>query len=377
MDTTPSITFPRGFRKPRNWDGTLRFGVFWPYSRTQIPSGFVAAQNPDILDVMNHVRLVQVVERLGFDFVLVADGYASQSEDGSRIGFQDPSTHAVIWAVPLMMATQHLGIVSTMHTTYLHPIHLARFGGHLDCLSGGRWGWNIVTGFRENESALFGFTDLSTHDERYGKAEESVQIVKQLWTDPTLHHDGAHYRVNGRMRRPIPETMPLLVSAASSGRGRLLAGAQCDYLFAGPSTFDDVGEITRDLARISAEAGRAETPKTLVLADILIRDERARAEDDYEVLISSTDAGAQKVVEAQYVRVAHHGKRPGVIPALVGTADDVAEQILAVHRQGDVTGLLIRLLLWNVDEAARLEPMFARLREAGAWRPPETRGYSW
>lgn len=219
MDNFPGITLSRGIRKPRYWDGTLRFGVFWPYSRTQIPSAFVAAQNPDVLDIRNHIRLAQVIEGLGFDFVLVADGYASQSEDGSRIGYQDPSTHAIIWAVPPMMATRHLGIVSTMHTTYLHPTHLARFGGHLDCLSGGRWGWNIVTGFRENESSLFGFSDLGTHDERYEMAEESVQVVKALWRNPTLNHAGAHYTINGRMRRPIPETLPLLVVEPARSAG--------------------------------------------------------------------------------------------------------------------------------------------------------------
>jgi dimethylsulfone monooxygenase len=118
----------------------MRFGVFWPYSRTLIPSAAIAERNPDVLDVHNHVRLAQAIEAVGVDFTLIADGYAPASEENSRIGFQDPSTNAVIIAVPLMMATSRLGFISTMHTRFLHPVVIARWGAHLDWVSGGPLG---------------------------------------------------------------------------------------------------------------------------------------------------------------------------------------------------------------------------------------------
>ena len=39
-------------RKLRRRDSSMRFGLFWPYSRTLIPSATIAARNPDVLDVV-------------------------------------------------------------------------------------------------------------------------------------------------------------------------------------------------------------------------------------------------------------------------------------------------------------------------------------
>ena len=139
-------------RKLRRRDSSMRFGVFWPYSRTLIPSATIAERNPDVLELDNHIQLAQAAEAVGIDFALVADGYAPASAENSKIGFQDPSTNAVILAVPLLLATKHLGIISTMHTRFLHPVVIARLGAHLDWVGGGRWGWNVVNGFRPHEA---------------------------------------------------------------------------------------------------------------------------------------------------------------------------------------------------------------------------------
>ncbi|MBV9626579.1 MAG: hypothetical protein JO230_00650 [Xanthobacteraceae bacterium] len=90
MNELHSVSAMRPARKHRLRDGTMRFGVFWPYSRTLIPSATIAERNPDVLDVHNHVRLAQAIEAVGIDFTLIADGYAPASAENSRIGFQDP-----------------------------------------------------------------------------------------------------------------------------------------------------------------------------------------------------------------------------------------------------------------------------------------------
>ena len=100
MNELRSASAMRPVRKHRLRDTTMRFGVFWPYSRTLIPSATIAERNPDVLDVHNHVRLAQAIEAVGVDFTLIADGYAPASAENSQIGFQDPSTNAIIIAVP-------------------------------------------------------------------------------------------------------------------------------------------------------------------------------------------------------------------------------------------------------------------------------------
>jgi alkanesulfonate monooxygenase SsuD/methylene tetrahydromethanopterin reductase-like flavin-dependent oxidoreductase (luciferase family) len=368
-----------GFRKLRHRDKSMRFGLFWPYSRTLIPSATIASRNPDVLDLQNHVKLAQAIETAGLDFALIADGYAPASEDNSRVGFQDPSTNAVILAVPLIMATSRLGFISTMHTTFLHPVVIARLGAHLDWISGGRWGWNIVNGFRDHEARLFGFDGRMDHDGGYDQADEAVQVIKALWANPPggIDHEGPRFKVKGRIRRPVPATVPLLVSAASSARGRIFAAKNCDYLFATPTEPEDVIDITADLEKGAAAAGRNDTPQILILSDVLIRDEPGRARAEYAELTGTIDDAAQKVWSSHLANVTHGKRKPGELMTFLGTPAEVAEQIIELHRATGITGLVLRLPLWSADEAVRLGPVLQQVGKAGIWLQPAQREYSW
>ncbi len=365
-------------RKLRRRDSSMRFGVFWPYSRTLIPSATIAERNPDVLELDNHIQLAQAAEAVGIDFALVADGYAPASAENSKIGFQDPSTNAVILAVPLLLATKHLGIISTMHTRFLHPVVIARLGAHLDWVGGGRWGWNVVNGFRPHEARLFGSDGKMDDDGGYGVADEAMQVIKALWAATTdeVHHQGPNFKVDGRIRRPVPETLPLLVSAASSGRGRSFAAKHCDYLFATPLDAKDIIDIGTEL-QAEAAAMNNETPQILVLSDIFIRDEPGRAREEYEALVNSQDPEAERAWKSHLARVAHAGRKPGDVMTFLGTVDEVAEQIITLRRDSGITGLMLRLPLWAREEALRLAPVFALLEKAGVWTPPAARDYSW
>jgi alkanesulfonate monooxygenase SsuD/methylene tetrahydromethanopterin reductase-like flavin-dependent oxidoreductase (luciferase family) len=356
----------------------MRFGVFWPYSRTLLPSAEIAARNPDVLDIANHIALAQAAEATGFDFALIADGYSPASEANSRIGFQDPSTNAVTWAPYLFAATRTLGIMSTVHTGFLHPVVIARLGAHLDFLSGGRWGWNIVNGFRPHEAKLFGIENLD-HDGGYDLSDEAVGIIKTLWTDPKegfVHH-GKHFRIDGKLRRPLPPTQPILVSAASSARGRAFAARHCEYLFASPVTAADVLEMAQDLNRAATDAGRDKPPQILMLADIFIRDEPGRAAEEYAALLDTRDGEALSAWSSHLANTQFRGKRPEDVPAFLGRAEEVAEQIITLHRESGLTGILCRFPLWHADEALRVGKVFAILARAGIWIPPQGRAFGW
>lgn len=363
-------------RKRWKPDGKLRFGVFWPYSRTLIPSVKIARRNPDVLDINNHIALARATEEAGFDFALIADGYAPASEKNSEIGFQDPSTNAVVWAPLLFAATRNLGFISTMHTAYLHPTIIARLGAHLDFLSGGRWGWNVVNGFRGHEAQLFGLEQLD-HDAGYDLSEEATTVVKALWKGDHIRHKGARFKVEGKLRRPLPPETPLLVSAASSARGREYAGRHCNYLFAAPTNVDMVQQMASELRQHAAAAGRDHTPQVLMLSDLFIRDEPGRAAEEYAELIASQDAEAQKTWASHLATMKTPGRRPDEVRVFAGTVAEVAEQIIILHRESGIEGILCRLPLWHAEEASRFKAVLALLEKAGVWTPPAMRDFSW
>lgn len=364
-------------RKHRRRDGTLRIGAFWPYSRTLLPSLEIASRNPDVLDLDSHILFAQAIENIGLDFALIADGYAPASEAVSRTGFQDPSTNATIVSVPLFLATQHLGIISTMHTTFLHPVVIARLGAHLDWISGGRWGWNIVNGFRDHEARLFG------HDKKvdgYALAQEAVDIASALWqrTPEAVTYEGQYFKVDGKMRRPVPSTMPLLVSAAASAQGLSFAAANCDYLFTSALTREVVQETAATIRKNVAQSGKDDPPRILILCDLLIRDTPGTARQLFDDLLGSTDPEAQKTWASHLSKIGDARPNAADIMSLVGTPHEIAEQIIELHRSCDLMGgFAFRMLLWGAEEARRLEPVLALLQKAGIWTPPASRDHCW
>ena len=73
-----------------------------------------------------------------------------------------------------------LGFGVTCAVSYEHPYTLARRFSTLDHLTGGRIGWNIVTGYLNSAAKGIGLARQPEHDTRYEIAEEYMQIVYKL-----------------------------------------------------------------------------------------------------------------------------------------------------------------------------------------------------
>ncbi len=121
--------------------------------------------------------------------------------------------------IPAMAtATRHLGFGVTCNLTYEAPYAFARRMSTLDHLTGGRVGWNIVTGYLDSAARAAGLSGKMAHDDRYDLADEYMALVYQLWegswedgavlgdrargiyADPAkvhaVHHAGPQYKVD-------------------------------------------------------------------------------------------------------------------------------------------------------------------------------------
>lgn len=364
-------------RKPRLADGTMRFGIFWPYHRSPVPSEMLLKRNPSVLDLDAHIRLAKAVEAAGVDFGLIADGYAPGSDAATEVEFQDPRANAILWPIPIFLNTRTLGLASTIHTSYVHPVLTARFAGYLDYLSGGRWGWNIVNGFRDAEARLFGFDKLPDHDASYDMADEYLSVVQQLWQGEPIDHQGKNFKVNGKLARPQPGSQPLLVSASSSPRGQQFAARYCDYLFTVVLGEEVWPQLRANLRKYAEEAGRAAPPEVLVMGDFLVRDRAGEAADLYDTIMSTRHAEAQKIW-SNTKQPLHKGKVKEAEPLrLVGTTREVADTILSLRDRIGLSGLLLRMPLWDASEGERIGPVLDILEKEGVWKRPADRGHSW
>jgi alkanesulfonate monooxygenase SsuD/methylene tetrahydromethanopterin reductase-like flavin-dependent oxidoreductase (luciferase family) len=395
---TQSFATGQQHEKPRKLDDKMRFGMMWPNSPSPfVTSAAVAERNPDILDINTHIELARTAEDAGFDFVFFADGYTHHGDDNARVGHGEPCISAPIYAPIVMGATEHIGVVTTMHARYLSPALLARFGANLDVLSGGRWGWNIVPGSKGSEAKLMGLMDEIPHDEMYEVVEETLRAVRALWDadGSPVHFDGKYHQFDGTPRGPYPvQKSPVIFNAGVSPAGQNFISRHADFgFFAVDEDTDKVAATVAQLATRADEAGRE--PYSVSLAGsigVVIDKTSSAADEKFRWIRDSVDMDAARgwaagvlarsqtyranigtELDAAAIKMAlAAGSR-----VLVGTASEIAEQLIELHRQTGLRGAMLISMLWGPSEVAQLKDVFPYLEKAGIWETPESRGWSW
>ena len=207
-----------------------------------------------------YVDFVRALERAGFDYMMiedssmVSDAYAGSSEIDLKYSLYAPKHDPVPLIPYLTAATERIGVVATMSTSFYPPFMLARTMTTLDHMSQGRVGWNIVTSSEDRAAQNYGMNGLPQHDERYDRADEFVDVVTKLFdswepdamvmntstgqfADHTkvhpIEHEGRYFKVRGPMNTPrSPQGRPVFCQAGGSPRGRDFAAAHADTIIA-------------------------------------------------------------------------------------------------------------------------------------------------
>src|ERR1700753_3218206 len=140
-----------------------------------------AAPLNDLWEPQRYEHLGRVLEAARFDAAFFADGmgvpdiyknsFADYLGRGGQLSLLDP-----LMLLPLMArVTTHLGLGTSLSTTFNQPYPLARILGTLDILSKGRAAWNVVTSANNYEALNCGLAELPPRDARYGRADEVLE----------------------------------------------------------------------------------------------------------------------------------------------------------------------------------------------------------
>ena len=209
----------------------------------------------------------------------IYDVYDDSRAPALERAVQTPSNDPAYLVPAMAAATDHLGFAITKSTSYNHPYQLAREFSTLDHLTDGRVAFNIVTSFLESAAANLGLTERIDHDERYDRAEEFMQVCYQLWehswtddavvrdratgvyTDPEavdpIGFSGEYFDVPGpHSTEPSPQRTPVLYQAGSSDRGRAFAARHAEAVFVSQPTEQKVSAYVDDLRSRAEQAGR-------------------------------------------------------------------------------------------------------------------------
>lgn len=348
--------------------------------------------------------LARTTERGLFDGVFFGDTpgtfdrFHERTDEAVRYGVSWPSHDPIVLLSALAAATENLGLAATLSVSAIQPYMAVRTLSTLDYLSGGRVGWNVVTGHLRGEHRALGIEQLD-HDVRYDKADEFMDVCYALWSgikdgailadrksgvfaDPSkvdvIKHEGTYYKCHTTSPTlPSPQGRPVIFQAGSSGRGQQFALKHADVVFGIQPHLQGMQKFMRQLNGAAADAG-TEAPRVTFGIQPILGGTEAEAKRHQEELLERIplDAALSRLsgslgvdfsqmeldkplveIDTQGSRglmaamsanfggrpvtlrdvAMHWGKSVGV-PQLVGTPEQVADQLETFWRESGCHG---------------------------------------
>ena len=219
-------------------------------------------------------RIAASAEEAKLDAVFMADGLGLDVGRRRQPRLFDLEPVTAMSAIAAV--TSHIGVISTLSTTFNEPFNVARYMNSADHLSDGRVGWNIVTSTGGGQNFV---RQMPPHDQRYAIAEEFVTVVKELWDswdDDAVIDDrasgdwvvgekvhpidfhGQHFDVAGPALSPrSPQGWPVLVQAGQSADGIAFAARHAEVIFTAQNELELARAFYTAVHDALAASGRA------------------------------------------------------------------------------------------------------------------------
>lgn len=165
----------------------------------------------DLLEISVHA------EQCGFDSVWISDHFQPWRHTNGHSPF------SLSWLGALGERTSRvvLGTSVLTPTFRYHPSIIAQAFGTLACLNPGRIVLGIGTGESLNEVGPTG-TEWPPFKERFGRFRESIDLMRRLWQEERVSHEGTWYRTEQATIYDRPaEPVPIYIAAAGPTAAKL------------------------------------------------------------------------------------------------------------------------------------------------------------
>jgi FMNH2-dependent dimethyl sulfone monooxygenase len=284
-------------------------------------------------------RLARRSEEIGFDLTLIAELNLNDIK-----GIDAPSLDAWSTAAALAAVTRRLELMVAVRPTFHLPALLAKQAANIDHISGGRVSLNVVSSWWAEEAAQYG-VHFDTHDDRYARTAEWLQVVDGVWKQDRFSFEGRYYRVDGTVLEPKPVSRPrpVIYAGGESEAAKELIASRCDaYVMHG----DPADRIREKVVDLSARRERLGLPpmKFGVAGYAIVRDSEAEARRERERVTDVQQNAAGYANYQQWLAGTQLERRMsieeysvsnrGLRTELVGTPEQVSERIEELEAAG-------------------------------------------
>jgi pyrimidine oxygenase len=326
----------------------LEIGVFLPVGK----NGFILSTNTPAYypSYADNLAITRLAEDLGLDY---AFSMAKWRGFGGATEFWDSSLESFSLMAALAAATSRIKLIATVNPLLFHPTLMSKMAATVDDVSAGRLGLNIITGAILGEYEQMGILPEGYDANRYAYASEWVHVLKRLWSETSVTHDGEYFHLVDCVSEPKPvqKPHPFLVCAAASEEGLRFTAREAQYSFINGKDLADVKAKSLRAKEIAAEEGS--TFKTAVSTLLSIGETKDDADACWEHLIEGADLegitnmgnafsgqtrdkikerGAQLLDDRPKI---HTGR------AIVGGGKQIADEIIGLAYEGNIDSILL------------------------------------
>jgi F420-dependent oxidoreductase-like protein len=243
----------------------IRFGIQTPQQHTTWPELLALWQELDTLD---------------YDTAWLFDHFLPIFSDPTG-----PCLEGWTGLAALAIATKRirLGLMVTGNT-YRHPAVLAKSAATVDIISGGRLILGLGAGWFELEHKEYGIP-FSTIGGRLGRLDETLTIIKSLFTAERTNFSGKHFKLEDASfnPKPVQKPHPTILIGATGERVALkivARHAQMWNSFGTPEVFrGKIAKLEEHCQRIGRDP--AEIEKSVLVNGSFALDDARRQVDDY------------------------------------------------------------------------------------------------
>jgi probable F420-dependent oxidoreductase len=223
----------------------MRIGVVFPQTELGGDVGAVRAYG-------------EGVEALGFTHVLAYDHVIGADPEVHR-GWAGPYDVRTTFHEPFVLfgylaaATSVELVTGIIILPQRQTVLTAKQAAEVDLLTGGRFRLGVGLGWNTVEYEALG-KDFSNRGERL---DEQVTLMRRLWTEPSVTHNGAHETVTGAGLAPLPVQRPIPVwFGGVAERALRRVGRLADGWFPQVPPGERLEEARAIIRQAAVEAGR-------------------------------------------------------------------------------------------------------------------------
>jgi len=138
---------------------------------------------------------------------------------------------------------------------FRNPALLAKMGATLQFLTGGRFTLGMGAGWNEEEYRAYGY-NFPSRRERVEQLEETLQIVRAMWTESKATFKGKHNQIVDAYCEPKPNPIPPIMIGAFRPKMLRLTAKYADEWNVSSTGPDEYRRLVKDFEHACSEVDR-------------------------------------------------------------------------------------------------------------------------